>query len=358
MTMTQSTFDNRNAAPPAGRHHPRAGLADTFTRHPELVSLCLLVAICVAVALINPAFLSPTSLIDMGRASVVTGLFALGVFSILAAGGIDVSFTAIAAFAMYSLTLFVLKVAPDLPMAAILLIAVAGGTALGAVNGWLVHELRVAALIVTIGTQYLFRGILLAFIGTVWLMELPPQMVAFGKASMLDVTTANGATVTLPWYFLVFPAAALLTWAIFNRTLMGRAIFATGGNPEVAARLGYDQRTVHLFVFAFAGGLAGLAGIVHVCANRMANPFDLVGTEIGVIAAVVLGGARITGGTGSVLGTVTGVLLITVVNNVLVLVGIPSTWQRVVVGAFILLAAAFFVTRRGKLQSRNRKPSP
>jgi simple sugar transport system permease protein len=218
-----------------------------------------------------------------------------------------------------------------------------------------VHHLQVAALIVTIGTQYLFRGILLAFIGTVWLMELPPQMVAFGKASMVDVTTATGATVTLPWYFLAFPAAALVTWLIFNRTLMGRAIFATGGNPEVAARLGYDQRRVHLFVFAYAGALAGLAGIVHVCANRMANPFDLVGTEIGVIAAVVLGGARITGGTGSVFGTVAGVLLITVVDNVLVLVGIPSTWQRVVVGAFILLAAAFFVTRHRKLQSRTVK---
>lgn len=356
MTMTQSSLDTADTTETAEAEARRSpGIAETFARRPELVSLCLLIAICVTVAVINPAFLSPTSLIDMGRASVVTGLFALGVFAILAAGGIDVSFTAIAALSMYSLTLFVLKVAPGLPMAAILVIAVLGGTMLGAVNGWLVHGLKVAALIVTIGTQYLFRGILLAFVGTVWLMELPPQMVAFGKASMFDVTTANGATVTLPWYFLVFPAAALLTWVIFNRTLMGRAIFATGGNPEVAARLGYDQRRVHLFVFAFAGGLAGLAGIVHVCANRMANPFDLVGTEIGVIAAVVLGGARITGGTGSVLGTVTGVLLITVVNNVLVLVGIPSTWQRVVVGAFILLAAAFFVTRRRKLQSRTRK---
>lgn len=357
MSMTRSETRPVSATERPEQAAQSAGfsLGDLLTRRPELVSLGILVAICVAVAVINPAFLSATSLIDMGRASVVTGLFALGVFAILAAGGIDVSFTAIAALTMYSLTLFTLQVAPELPMVVIIVAAMLGGALLGALNGFLVHGLRVAALIVTIGTQYLFRGILLAFIGTVWLMELPPQMVAFGKAALWEVTTANGATVTLPMYFLIFPAAALVTWLLFNRTLMGRAIFATGGNPQVAARLGYDQRIVHVFVFAYAGGLAGLAGIVHVCANRMANPFDLVGTEIAVIAAVVLGGARITGGTGSVFGTVLGVVLITVVNNVLVLVGIPSTWQRVVVGAFILLAAAFFVTRRRKLQSRTVK---
>lgn len=349
MTMAQESKDRSMSS------QGFATVADLLRRRPELVSLSLLIVICVAVALINPAFLQASSLVDMGRASVVTGLFALGVFAILAAGGIDVSFTAIAALAMYSLTLFVLQVAPWMPMAAILALSIVIGAALGAVNGLLVHGLRVPSLIVTIGTQYLFRGILLAFIGTVWLMELPPQMVAFGKASLFDIESANGAIISLPVYFLVFPIAAFLTWFVFKRTLMGRAIFATGGNPEVAARLGYDQRIVHVFVFAFAGALAGLAGIIHVCANRMANPFDLVGTEIAVIAAVVLGGARITGGTGSVFGTVTGVLLITVVDNVLVLIGIPSTWQRVVVGSFILLAAAFFVTRQRRFQSQNVK---
>jgi simple sugar transport system permease protein len=332
-----------------------APIADLLRRRPEIVSLSILVVICVAVAVINPAFLQASSLIDMGRASVVTGLFALGVFAVLAAGGIDVSFTAIAALVMYSLTLFVLQVAPWMPMTVVVLLSIVFGAALGAVNGLLVHGLRVPSLIVTIGTQYLFRGILLAFIGTVWLMELPPQMVAFGRASMFAIESANGAVISLPIYFLIFPAAALVTWFLFKRTLMGRAIFATGGNPEVAARLGYDQKIVHIFVFSYAGALAGLAGIVHVCANRMANPFDLVGTEISVIAAVVLGGARITGGTGSVFGTVLGVLLITVVNNVLVLIGIPSTWQRVVVGSFILLAAAFFVTRQRQFHTQTVK---
>lgn len=324
------------------------GLGALVRRRPETITFALLVTICVAVSIANPAFLQPSTLIDIGRASVVMGLFALGVFVILAAGGIDVSFTAIAAFTMYSVTLLVQTYLPGLPIVVIILIAMAGGILLGIINGLLVHHLRVPSLIVTIGTQYLFRGFLLSFIGTVWIMSLPPQMGAFGRLPLLQFETANGALVTLPFYFLVLPAAAILTWWILNRTLMGRAIFAVGGNASIAERLGYSLRTVHLFLFGYAGALAGLAGIIHVCANRQANPFDLVGTEINVIAAVVLGGARITGGTGTVLGTILGVLLVVVINSVLVLVGIPSTWQRLVVGSFILLAAAFFVTRQRK----------
>ena len=326
-------------------------LGGLIRRRPETITFALLVTICVAVSIANPAFLQPSTLIDIGRASVVMGLFALGVFVILAAGGIDVSFTAIAAFTMYSVTLLVQTYLPGLPIIVIILIAMAGGVFLGVINGLLVHHLRVPSLIVTIGTQYLFRGFLLSFIGTVWIMSLPPQMGTFGRMPLLQFETPNGALVTLPFYFLVLPAAAILTWWILNRTLMGRAIFAVGGNANIAERLGYSLRTVHLFLFGYAGALAGLAGIIHVCANRQANPFDLVGTEINVIAAVVLGGARITGGTGTVLGTILGVLLVVVINSVLVLVGIPSTWQRLVVGSFILLAAAFFVTRQRKSNS-------
>lgn len=345
--MSAAGTSHNQAAANAG---PGGGLSGLIAKRPEFVTLVLLMAICIAVTIANPAFLQPSTLIDIGRASVVTGLFALGVFVILAAGGIDVSFTAIAALTMYSITLLVQKYAPDLSIVVVFAIAIAGGVFLGVVNGFLVYTLRVPSLIVTIGTQYFFRGGLLAFIGTTWIMELPGEMATFGRLALLEFETANGAIVSLPVYFLILPVVAVLTWWIMRRTLMGRAIFSLGGNPEVTARLGYNVKIVHLFVFGYAGALAGLAGIVHITANRLANPFDLVGTEISVIAAVVLGGARITGGTGSVIGTMLGVLLVVVVDNVLVMVGIPSTWQRVFVGAFILLAAAFFVTRQRKFK--------
>lgn len=322
------------------------GLQRLLARRPELFTLFLLVALCSFVAIANPAFLSAQTLIDIARASVVIGLFALGVFVILAAGGIDVSFTAIAALSMYSVTQLVVTHVPQAPLPLVFLAAALGGGLLGFVNGLLVHGLKAPSLIVTIGTQYLFRGVLLTFIGTVWITQLPDQMDSFGKIPLIAFESQRGTQVILPAYFLVLPAAALLTWWLLRRTLMGRAIFAAGGSLAVAERLGYNVRAIHFFIFAYTGALAGVAGMIHVCANRLANPFDLVGMEIDVIAAVVLGGARITGGTGSVLGTLLGVLLVVVINNVLIMAGVPSTWQRVVVGTFILVAGAFFVVRK------------
>ena len=321
-------------------------LRERLDRRPELFTLFLLVCLCAVVGFINPNFFQASSLFDIARSSVVIGLFALGVFVILAAGGIDVSFTAIAALSMYSVTQWVAQHFPSAPLFLIFAAAVVGGGLLGWINGFLVHHLKAPSLIVTIGTQYLFRGFLLTFVGTVWILNLPPQMDSFGKLALIDTTSARGTRVWLPVFFLALPAAAALTWWILNRTLMGRAIFATGGSLAVAERLGYNVRAVHFFTFAYAGALAGLAGLIHVCANRLANPFDLAGMEIDVIAAVVLGGARVTGGTGTVWGTLLGVLLVVIINSVLIMVGVPSTWQRVVVGVFILVAGAFFVVRR------------
>ena len=323
-----------------------ARLRERLDRRPELFTLFLLVCLCGTVGFINPNFFQASSLFDIARSSVVIGLFALGVFVILAAGGIDVSFTAIAALTMYSVTQWVAKSFPSAPLLLIFAMSMLGGGLLGLINGFLVHQLKAPSLIVTIGTQYLFRGFLLTFVGTVWILNLPEQMDSFGKLSMIETTSARGTRVWLPAFFLALPAFAGLTWWILNRTLMGRAIFATGGSLAVAERLGYNLRAVHFFTFAYAGALAGVAGLIHVCANRLANPFDLAGMEIDVIAAVVLGGARITGGTGTVTGTLLGVLLVVVINSVLIMVGVPSTWQRVVVGSFILVAGAFFVVRR------------
>ncbi|MBB4301387.1 simple sugar transport system permease protein [Rhodobium orientis] len=315
-------------------------------RNPPVFTLILIVLVSVTIGAIAPEFWQVSNIFDMARASVVTGLFGLGFLVILAAGGIDLSFTAIAALMMYWITTAVAASAPWMPMPVILVIAALGGTIIGIGNGLLVHYLRAPALIVTIGTSYVIRGFLLTFIGTELFVNIPLPIEEFGKFELWRVQTDTGSIAILPAYVLMLVAAAVVTWWILNRTLMGRAIFAIGGNTSIAERLGYDARKVQVFVFAFSGFLAGIAGMLHVSANRIANPFDLVGTELTVIAAVVLGGARITGGGGSVLGTILGVVLITLVNNVLILAGIPSTWQTFVVGCFIVLAGAVFGTRK------------
>lgn len=313
-----------------------------FIRHPPAVTAILIALVCVVVGSINPDFWQISNLFDMARSTVVRGLFALGVLVVLAAGGLDVSFTAIAAFVMYVITMLVTNCFPEMPILPILLVAAIGGAFLGAANGLLVSTLKAPSLIVTIGTQYVIRGFLLTFIGTALFMNIPMSMDAFGKLALFHHQSANGATSTMPVYVLVLVVAVIVTWFLLSRTLMGRAIYAVGGNAGIAERLGYSLRKVHIFVFAYAGLLAGIAGIMHVASNRLANPFDLAGSELEIIAAVVLGGARITGGSGSVLGTMLGVVLITLVNNVLILVGIPSTSQLAILGLFIVGAGALF----------------
>lgn len=328
-----------------GQRSVGSRLWDLLGRRPEIFTLLLIIATCLAVIGANPDFLQMSNIVDILRASVVRGLFAMGVLVVLASGGIDVSFTAIAAFVMYALTMLVTNWFPEMPMTIILILAATGGAAFGALNGLLVQKLQAPSLIVTIGTQYVIRSFLLTFVGTALFMNIPVAMDAFGKASLFTHHASNGVVSVLPATVLVLVVAALVTWFILERTLMGRAIFAVGGNPGIAERLGIDLFRVRIFVFAYAGLLAGIAGVVHVSSNRLANPFDLAGMELEIIAAVVLGGARITGGSGSVIGTLLGVLLITIVSNVLIFVGIPSTLQLAIVGIFILLAGTIFALR-------------
>ena len=330
---------------------PRSEVRPFHTRHPEVFTGALIVAVSLVVGVINPAFFQVSTFFDLLRSSTVTGMFALGVLIVLAAGGIDVSFTAIAALSMYSLTKLVYAFWPSAPIVLILFLGAAFGILLGLVNGFLVHHLKAPSLIVTIGTQYLFRGFLLTFVGTVFFMNIPPSMDNFGRLALIKLSVgAMGQTsfTVLPVFVLILLICSLLTWFILNRTLMGRAIYAMGGSLNITERLGYNIKAVHLFVFGYSGFLAGLAGIVHVSSNRLANPFDLVGIELDVIAAVILGGARITGGTGSVTGTLLGVFLVVLINNVLILAGVPSTWQKVIIGSFILIAGALFAIQRQK----------
>ncbi|TAM53387.1 MAG: ABC transporter permease [Paraburkholderia sp.] len=317
-----------------------------LARRPEWLPAGLIVLSCIVVAAINPRFLQWATLFDLLHSATTTTLFALGTLVVLAAGGIDVSFTAIAALTMYSITKAVFAWWPAAPFWLILLAGAIGGVVLGVLNGLLVHRLKAPSLIVTIGTQYLYRGLLLTFVGTTFFMNIPHSMDRFGRIQLLAYHTVDGLNAVLPVSVLALFAAAALTWWLLNRTMMGRAVYAMGGSLAIAERLGYNLRAVHVFVFGYTGMLAGIAGILHVANNRLANPFDLVGSELDVIAAVILGGARITGGSGTVLGTLLGVALVTLVDNTLILVGVPSTWQKVIVGAFILVAGVLFVLRR------------
>lgn len=307
-----------------------------WTRNETLVAL-VIVAFCALAAMSDPGFLSVATLTDLLRGGIVLGIFAVGALIVLISGGIDVSFTAVAAFTMYVTAMVLNAAMPWMPWWGALLMGMGLGACLGAINGILIAFLGLPTLIVTLGTLSIFRGFMLTFIGQKQITTLPPGMREFGRMMLVRGENADGSFYSLHAAFLVTVGAIVLTWFILHRTMLGRQIFAIGGSVESARRIGINVRGVQFFVYVYVGVLAGLAGIIHSSLARVANPFDLVGLELSVIAAVVLGGARLAGGHGTLTGTVLGVALIVLVRNSLIVLGIPATWQSVAIGVLILI---------------------
>jgi simple sugar transport system permease protein len=302
-------------------------------------ALLLLVILCFAgvVGISNSSFVSLDNIFDLLRNSIVIGIFALGAMIVLASGGIDVSFAAIAVFSFYAATRLLIFL--DIQDGVLLgfFVAACMGLLLGSINAFFVARYQLPALIVTLGTLSLLRGALPTFLGSDYITRLPDGMVEFARLSLLQGSTSEGAAYRLPAAFLILVGFSILTSLILNRTMLGRGIYALGGSTEGAIRAGFNVTLIRTFVFGYVGLLSGVAGFVHCCLSRMANPFDLVGMELNVIAAVVLGGARITGGYGTVGGALMGIGLIVIINNSLILLGVPSYWQRVVIGLLIIL---------------------
>jgi simple sugar transport system permease protein len=229
-------------------------------------------AFALILALSNPAFFSTATLVDLARNSLVTGIFAIGVVMVLASGGIDVSFTAIGAFAMYATIKLLTVYGINIPIAGIFAIGALIGAALGLINGLLIGGLGLPTLIVTLGTLSLFRGALLTFLGTVYITTVPREIITFSRTVLVRVENAAGQIVSLPFSYLVLVGVALLAAILMNGTMFGRKIYAIGGSEEAATRIGINVPRVKVMIYVISGAIAGLAGITQVTLARMANP--------------------------------------------------------------------------------------
>ncbi|WP_288798917.1 ABC transporter permease [uncultured Arsenicicoccus sp.] len=316
---------------------PRVSLSHKLLANQELLLLALIAAILVAVIVKVPDFLNVETLFNILRASMVNVVFALGVLLVLVAGGIDVSFLAIGIVAAY----VACRVTPSegpLAMALVpFLVAIGIGIVMGLVNAAVVISARVITLIATLATSAIFMGAMFAFGGGDIINTLPEPLQ---QLSITNLVTAKGAvrgTTRLNVLIVLVVVVTLLVWAFLRWTVAGRSIVALGGGEEAAARAAVPIKRIRTLVFALAGALAGLAGIIHVTLAERADPTTFMGQELNVIAAVVLGGAAITGGKGTVRGTVLGVVLISLIQTSLVPLGVPSIWQQAVVGLLLLL---------------------
>ncbi|MCS6849123.1 MAG: ABC transporter permease [Anaerolineae bacterium] len=328
-----------------------------FSKQETLVAITLF-GLCLVIGWINPVFWTAGNWFDLARSATVTGIFAIGVLIVLISGGIDVSFTAIAVFAMYTTTVLLKDAQYTGGMWLFFVIAALIGLGLGLINAFFIAQFRLPTLIVTLGTQSMFRGFLLFVIGSKIIRDIPPGMADYSKAFLFTVTDDRGVTVGLHSAVLWLVAVAILAFVILRYTMLGRSIYALGGSREAAERAGFNITRTQVFIYAFVGVLAGIAGMIYGGLNRQANAQDIVGQELDVIAATVLGGASIMGGRGSVIGTLLGVMLVVVMSNSLVLMGIPATWQRVVVGVIIIIGTAVPALRTLRRQRRSVNVEP
>ena len=222
------------------------------------------------------------------------------------------------------------------PVILLFVMAMGIGLILGLINGFLITRFKLPAFVVTLGTSSAFYGLLISVLGGSQVNRLVEPLEKVSKFRLWVVTSGNSQTI-IPVTFIFMVLIMGITWFILNKTMLGRMIYAIGGDRTAAERVGFPVNKITVFVYAYIGLISGLAGLSHSIQSRACIPTDLMGCEMTIIAMVVLGGTKISGGRGTVFGTFLGLFLITMVESCLILVGIPSTWQTLVIGVVIVV---------------------
>ena len=319
--------------------------------HNETYTFLVILLMAALIELRSGQFFTPNNLVDLASALVVPGLFAIGAFMVIVSGGIDVSFPALAALSSYAATSLLWERGYQGGMLAPTLLALLFGALLGAVNGFLIARLNLPTLIVTLGTSSVFKGIMQGALNSQQLAVIPPGMERFGKSALfIAQNPVSGLTSRMPTGMLFLLGVLALAWFILRRLMMGRGLFAIGGNEVSAHRAGFPVRLIKFLLYVLVGMIASLAGLVRVCMMTQCHPTNMLGMEMMIIAGVVLGGAAITGGKGTLLGCMLGTMLIVIVSNSLILLGVPTVWQGFFLGVLIIVGtgvSAFQVTRMG-----------
>jgi rhamnose transport system permease protein len=291
----------------------------------EVVLLGVLIVLMVAMSLLSPLFFTVGNLLNTSRFFVEVGLMALGMTLIIITGGIDLSVGSNLALVSVAVGF---SYAAGLPLPLAIVFGLVVGLAAGLFNGLFITLLDLHPLVVTLGTFALFQGLAYGLTRAEAVSDFPGWFAYFGQAYFGPV----------PLQLFIFILAVAVVWLILSRTSFGRYVYAIGNNEEAARFSGVPVRKVKLALYAGIGLLVAMASVIYTSRVYTARGDSGLGLELDVISAVVLGGASIYGGSGTIGGTVLGVLIIATLRNGLVLAGVPSTWQVFVLGILLLVA--------------------
>jgi rhamnose transport system permease protein len=305
-------------------------------------SLAIILIIAVGgTGLINPRFLTGDGTRDLFTSTSVVALLAIGIAPIVIMRHIDLSISSTVGLTAWVVADFCAK-NPDFTWVQCFIIGPVIGIAVGILNGLLVAGLRLPSLVVTLGTLYIVRGVVYVVSNSVDYnaQEMPPSLLELGQKVFFGL---------LPFTFLLVIIAMLIMGFFMRYTKAGRDAYAIGSNPPAADLVGIKVFRRTFLAFVFSGFMAGLAGVFYLMRFAQVDSTAFYGQELAVVAAVVIGGVTIAGGSGTVVGAVIGALLVQTIQGGLAALGVDAFWKSAVNG--LLLIIAIYADRR--LAARN-----
>ncbi|MDR3171875.1 MAG: ABC transporter permease [Treponema sp.] len=319
-------------------------MAETKTLKPNLknsktmqtiLAFASLVLLIIIFTIASPNFLTGNNVVTILLMTAVNGILAVGITFIIVTGGIDLSIGTVMTFASIMAGVFISKLRLPIPLG--ILAAILAGMLCGFVNGFSIAKLGLPPFIATLGMMNITKGLNLIISGAkpLYFTDFP----TFGNIATKPI-------FGIPMGVLVFFAAALIAAFILSKTIIGRYCFAIGSNEEAARLSGINTSSWKIGIYSMSGAFFGIAGVVMASRLYSAQPALGPGYEMDAIAAAVIGGASLSGGEGSILGTVIGAFIITVLTNGLRILSVPQEWQMVVTGLIVIGAVYLDIARR------------
>ena len=308
----------------------------------RLLAFGALIVLFIVFSLASPNFFKFDNIVGILLATAVNGILALGVTFVIIAAGIDLSIGTVMSLA--AVMSGVIITMWGLPVWLGILIGLLTGGVAGLINGVIIAKMRVPPFIATLGMLYVAKGLALVFSGLkpVYFDDAP----SFNKLAMGSISGAIIPGFEIPNAVLIMFLAAIVASLILTKTVLGRYTFALGSNEEATRLSGVDTDFWKIAVYTLGGLFSGLAGVVIAARLNSAQPALGQGYELDAIAAAVIGGTSLSGGEGTILGTVIGAFIISTLSNGLRILSVPQEWQTVVTGAIVILAVYLDVIRR------------
>lgn len=300
-------------------------------------SIIGLVIFSVIIAMMNDRFLTGSNILNILRQTSINSIIAAGMTFVIITGGIDLSVGSTLALSG-AVVAFLLAsgMNPILAMA----VALAVGAGIGVLNGLVIAKGKLQPFIVTLATMTVFRGATLVF------TDGKPISSGYEKNAEFFAEMGNGYFLGIPIPIIIMVIAFAIGYYVLTQTTLGRYVYSLGGSEEATKLSGVNTNRIKVMVYGISGLLAALAGIIITARLSSAQPTAGSGYELDAIAAVVLGGTSLAGGVGTILGTVTGALIIGVLNNALNLMNVSSYYQLLAKGVVILIAV--LIDRKNK----------